>query len=147
MIKTPSLFYCAFVIVFSMDASAKGEPVQAPRDLKKILSQVQTQYDRIQDFSGRFTQVFHHRVLKRKDTSEGNVKFKKPGFMRWNYSKPSNKAFIVDGKSLWIYQPDDKLAMVDRCFKQDTLTASLSFLWGGGYFMGCLWFLLSTSAA
>lgn len=111
---------------------AEGVAKTEKRDLDKVLSNIQSQYDKIRDFSAHFKQIFHHKILKRKEESEGNVKFKKPGFMRWNYLKPSNKSFIVDGKSLWIYQPEDKLAMVDRCFKQDTLTASLSFLWGGG---------------
>jgi outer membrane lipoprotein carrier protein len=102
------------------------------QDIKKTIEKLQAQVDKIEDFSASFTQIFRHKILRRDDSSEGTVKFKKPGLMRWDYAKPSVKSFIVDGKALWIHQPNDKLAMVDHCFKQDTLTASLSFLWGGG---------------
>lgn len=102
-------------------------------DLKPTVQKIQANFDKTEDFAARFTQVFHHKSPALSDiSSEGTVKFKKPGLMRWDYTKPSKKSFIVDGKSLWVHQPDDKLAMVDKCFKQDTLTASLSFLWGGG---------------
>lgn len=104
----------------------------AKPDIKKDVEKLQAQVDKIKFFSAEFKQTFRHKILKKDDTSEGTVKFKAPGFMRWDYTKPSAKSFIVDGKKLWIHQPKDKLAMVDHCFKQDSLTASLSFLWGGG---------------
>lgn len=113
------------------DSTAK-KPEKKQPDLKAILAAIQSHYDKVKDFSAEFTQEFHHKVLKKKDSSKGNVKFRKPGLMRWDYVQPSEKSFVVDGKSLWIYQPKDKSVMVDRCFKQDTLTASLSFLWGEG---------------
>ena len=50
--------------------------------------------------------------------------------MRWDYLKPSQKSFMINGKSLWLYQKKDKVAQIDRCFKQDALTSSISFLWG-----------------
>jgi outer membrane lipoprotein carrier protein len=112
-------------------APAKTDTQKKP-DLKQTLEKLQAQFDKTEDFSAQFTQKFHHKVLKTDSSSEGNVKFKKPGLMRWDYSKPSTKSFIVDGKSLWVHQPEDKLVMVNKCFKQDTLTASLSFLWGAG---------------
>jgi outer membrane lipoprotein carrier protein len=52
--------------------------------------------------------------------------------MRWDYLKPNPKSFIVDGKSLFIYQPENKSALVNPCFQQDGLTASVAFLWGNG---------------
>ena len=130
MKNTLTLLVLALVFALQSNVSKAENKVQT-RDLQKILAATQVEYDKIQDFSANFKQIYHHKVLKL-EPSLGNVIFKKPGLMRWNYLKPSKKSFIVDGKALWIYQPDDNLAMVDRCFKQDTLTASLSFLWGGG---------------
>ena len=52
--------------------------------------------------------------MKRKTNSSGEVTFKKPGRMRWDYEKPDKSSYITDGGVLWLYEPDDKQA-----FKQD----------------------------
>lgn len=101
-------------------------------NLKTVLQNLQKNYNKTTSFSADFTQTFRQAVLNKSDTSFGSVKYKKPGLMRWDYKKPKEKSFIIDGKSLWIYQPLDKLAMVDRCFKADGLSTSISFLWGLG---------------
>ena len=69
--------------------------------------------------------------MGRKTSSSGEVMFKKPGRMRWDYEKPDKSSYITDGNVLWLYEPDDKQA-----FKQDLkssqLPAALAFLTGKG---------------
>lgn len=113
------------------EAPAKEAPALDPA-LQKTVDELQRTYEGTKDFEAKFTQRFTYTLLRRTQESRGTVRFKKPGLMRWDYLEPSKKAFIVDGKSLWIYQSEDKTAMVNRCFKQDGLTASVSFLWGAG---------------
>lgn len=130
-------FATFLLIIATAQTPALAQPkkttvvAQKPQ-LKQTIEKIQAQFDKVEDFSAQFTQLYHDKVLKNDVSSEGSVKFKKPGLMRWDYTKPTPKSFIVDGKSLWVHQPNDKMAMVDKCFKQDTLTASLSFLWGSG---------------
>ncbi|HEY4223357.1 MAG TPA: outer membrane lipoprotein chaperone LolA, partial [Myxococcota bacterium] len=93
---------------------------------------IQKTYDGTTDFSGDFTQKYTYTLLRRTQESSGSVKFKKPGLMRWDYTTPQPKNFVVDGKSLWVYQSADKNAFVNACFQQDGLTASVAFLWGQG---------------
>jgi outer membrane lipoprotein carrier protein len=100
--------------------------------LDKVLGALQKTYEGTGDFSAGFTQKFTYTLLRRTQTSKGQVRFKKPGLMRWDYKSPTEKSFIVDGKKLWVNQPEDKNVLVDHCFKQDGLTASVSFLWGSG---------------
>ncbi len=102
------------------------------QQLTTLLGQLQKTYATTSSFSAKFSQKYHHRVLGRTEESKGQVRFKKPGLMRWDYQSPSEKAFIIDGKALWISQPSDKQVFVDRCFKQDGLSASVAFLWGQG---------------
>jgi len=70
-------------------------------------------------------------ALGRKTNSAGEVTFKKPGRMRWDYEKPEKSSYVTDGGVLWLYEPDDKQA-----FKQDLkssqLPAALAFLTGQG---------------
>jgi outer membrane lipoprotein carrier protein len=37
----------------------------------------------------------------------GNVYFRRPGQMRWEYDSPEKKLFLVDGKTTWFYVPYD----------------------------------------
>jgi outer membrane lipoprotein carrier protein len=100
--------------------------------LDAVVDTLQKTYEGTRDFKGRFTQKFTYTMLRRTQESTGTVSFEKPGRMRWDYDKPAAKSFIVDGKALWIVQPEDKVAFVNACFQQDGLTASVAFLWGDG---------------
>lgn len=37
----------------------------------------------------------------------GNVFFRRPGQMRWEYESPEKKLFVSDGKTVWFYVPYD----------------------------------------
>ena len=100
--------------------------------LDKILAGLQNAYENTSTFSANFSQSYTNSLLKKTDKSTGHVSFQKPGKMRWDYTKPEVKSFLISENTLWIHQPKDHLAMVNRCFKQDSLTTSISFLWGAG---------------
>ena len=104
----------------------------APRmEVKAVVAEVQKRYDSAADFRARFTQTLTSAAMGRKTSSSGEVMFKKPGRMRWDYEKPDKSSYISDGNVLWLYEPDDKQA-----FKQDLrasqLPAALAFLTGKG---------------
>jgi outer membrane lipoprotein carrier protein len=40
----------------------------------------------------------------------GTVYFSRPGRMRWEYTSPETKLFLVDGKNVWFYVPADHTA-------------------------------------
>jgi len=104
--------------------------------LDAVVDAIQKTYEGTREFRGKFTQKFTYTMLRRTQESKGTVTFEKPGRMRWDYAasdgKSTEKSFIVDGKSLWLVQPRDKVAFVNACFQQDGLTASVAFLWGEG---------------
>mgnify|MGYP001199124416 CR=1 FL=1 len=100
--------------------------------LTAVLDGLQKTYENTSTFDAQFEQAYTYALLKKNNKSSGRVSFQKPGQMRWDYNKPEVKSFIISEDSLWIHQPGDHLAMVNRCFKQDGLTTSISFLWGAG---------------
>jgi len=106
-------------------------PAAARLDVKTVVAEVQKRYDSATDFRARFTQTLNSAALARKTNSSGEVMFKKPGRMRWDYEKPDKSSYITDGGVLWLYEPEDKQA-----FKQDLkgsqLPAALAFLTGKG---------------
>jgi outer membrane lipoprotein carrier protein len=57
--------------------------------------------------------IFYERYSDGKGTGEaesGTVYFSRPGRMRWEYESPEKKLFIVDGKNVWFYIPEDHTA-------------------------------------
>jgi outer membrane lipoprotein carrier protein len=40
----------------------------------------------------------------------GTVYFSRPGRMRWDYTSPEKKLFLVDGKQVWFYVPAERTA-------------------------------------
>jgi outer membrane lipoprotein carrier protein len=63
-------------------------------------------------------------------TESGTLLLAKPGRMRWDYSSPQGKIFLLDGKFAWFYTQGD--AQVERIpAKQlDDLRSPLRFLLG-----------------
>jgi len=117
----------AFVFIFCFASFLLAKP-----DLQKVISEIQKTYDKTTNFQANFTQKYTQKVLRRTDESQGKINLQKPGKLRWDYTKPNEKLFVISGETLYAYQPQDKQAYVDKCFKQDALTASIAFLWGQG---------------
>jgi outer membrane lipoprotein carrier protein len=100
-------------------------------DVKAVVAEVQKRYDGATDFRARFTQTMTSSTMGRKTNSAGEVMFKKPGRMRWDYEKPEKSSYITDGGVLWLYEPDDKQAFKQK-LESSQLPAALSFLTGKG---------------
>src|SRR3954447_16025575 len=110
---------------------APGPPPGARLDVKAVVAEVQKRYDGAADFRARFTQTLTSASMGRKTNSSGEVTFKKPGRMRWDYEKPEKSSYVTDGGVLWLYEPDDKQAFKQK-LESSQLPAALSFLTGKG---------------
>jgi len=64
------------------------------------------------DFSADFSQESTLAALDIRDTAAGRVWIKHPGRMRWEYATPETHAIITDGKTLWIYRPEDRQVII-----------------------------------
>lgn len=125
--------YLLTSIIFLFTAVLQAAPVPQPvLDLNKVIANVQKNYDKTTSFQANFKQKYTSRVLRKTSESQGSFSFQKPGNLRWDYSKPTKKTFIVSRDKMYLYQPEDKVAYFNKCFKEDSLTASIAFLWGQG---------------
>ena len=120
-------------IVIAMAQAPGPAPAAAgaKTDVKVVVAEVQKRYDAAADFRARFTQTLTSQALGRKTSSAGEVMFKKPGRMRWDYEKPDKSSYVTDGGVLWLYEPDDKQAFKQK-LETSQLPAALSFLTGKG---------------
>ena len=124
----------AFVLLLAAgDAgpAVAAKPAEARMELPTVIARMQSRYDQAKDFQARFTQHYSRAVMGRVTVSSGQVTFKKPGRMRWDYLQPEPRMFLSTGQFLWLYEPTEKQA-----FKQDLKTsqlpAALAFLMGKG---------------
>src|SRR5215471_9881004 len=97
----------------------------------EIVDKMQKFYERTQDFKAEFRQIQFEKVFGRKRVYDGSVKFKKPGKMRWDYKTPEKKLFVSDGKTLWLYEPEDNQAF-KQSLTESALPTAVTFLSGQG---------------
>lgn len=104
-----------------------------PKDHARALAQrIQRFYAHTRDFSASFAQHYTYLAMGRVEDSSGSVQVKKPGAVRWDYQKPDKRTLFVEGRTLWIWRPEDQEAQVKRDFGGDQLSSAFTFLWGKG---------------
>src|SRR5688572_23336860 len=105
------------------------QPAQSAEALAKALQQ---RYERIRDFTADFTQVYRGGTLRTQAREQGTVSVRKPGMMRWTYTKPDKKEFVSDGRKLYMYYPSDKQVFVSDVPADDQASTGAMFLAGRG---------------
>jgi len=103
----------------------------APLNPDQFAARVQQRYDTIRDFEADFVQAYEGGVLRTRTTERGTVAIKRPGRMRWVYTKPERKEFVSDGTRVYSYLPADKQVIVSP-MPSGTTTPAL-FLTGKGH--------------
>jgi outer membrane lipoprotein carrier protein len=105
-------------LVFGMAMAGHGADVSAETADATDQLAVEEIMDRLvqrfgaADFSADFSQESTLAALDIRDTATGRVWIKHPGRMRWEYATPETHAIITDGKTLWIYRPEDRQVII-----------------------------------
>jgi outer membrane lipoprotein carrier protein len=105
--------------------SSRIEP--HPPSIEEVLETLGNRFNAA-DFSASFTQESTLKAMDITDTAKGKVWFKHPGMMRWAYETPEQYAIITNGKTLWIYRPEDKQVMVGDAMSYFSNGKGASFL-------------------
>jgi outer membrane lipoprotein carrier protein len=95
---------------------------------QQLAQRVDKYYNGLHSLRTAFTESFHGMGIDREES--GTLLLRKPGKMRWSYSRPAGKVFVLDGKYAWFYSPGD--AQVERVSsgQLDDLRSPLRFLLG-----------------
>lgn len=103
------------------------------QDLIRTADAIQKQYEKTKSATFDFEQSYQHPFLPMNEKSKGKVFFKAKN-MLWQYNEPENrkKEFYIQGKKFTYHLVSDKQAFFHNCFEKDTLSASITFLWGQG---------------
>jgi outer membrane lipoprotein carrier protein len=101
-------------------------------DLKDLIPAVQASYETFNVLTASFTQESYYLGLNKNLQSKGKIFFKKPGKMDWEYIYPEEQKFIVDGKTLWFFQPDLNQVTIGDFENAFVTSLPVSFLLGIG---------------
>lgn len=115
-------------------ALAVAAPLAQPsrESAEQLASRIQARYDTIRDFEADFVQTYQGGLLRAKTSEQGTVAIKRPGRMRWVYSKPERKEFVSNGERIYSYIPSDKQVIVSPMPTGEQTTPAL-FLTGRGH--------------
>jgi len=95
---------------------------------QEIAQRVDRHYDSLRSLRAGFTESYTGMGLTRNES--GTLLLAKPGKMRWDYSSPAGKVFLLDGKYGWFYTPGDPQVQRIPAKDLDDLRSPLRFLLG-----------------
>lgn len=128
MLEIVRLIVALLICLASLSVSAQSNTA-SPDALARAL---QDRYRGIGDFSADFVQTYRGGALKTTTTESGRVVVKKPGKMRWVYTRPERKEVISDGSKSYLYLPADKQVLVSNVPADDRASTPALFLAGKG---------------
>jgi len=102
--------------------------VLAAQDNDVIVRKVDDHYNRLSSLRAHYEERYSGMGMERAE--DGTLLLKKPGRMRWSYSAPVGKVFVLDGKFAWFYTPGDAQATRVPAKELDDLRSPLRFLLG-----------------
>ncbi|HUY81909.1 MAG TPA: outer membrane lipoprotein chaperone LolA [Acidobacteriaceae bacterium] len=93
-----------------------------------LAKRIDKHYDSLHSLEVNFTQLYEGMGMNRRES--GVLLLKKPGRMRWTYSRPAGKLFLLDGHYGYFYTPGDSTAQRVPAKQIDDLRSPLRFLLG-----------------
>jgi outer membrane lipoprotein carrier protein len=122
-----------FLLVGMVALSALGElraqaGSGAAPNAAQMAARVDRHYNALQSLEVHFVQSYTGMGMNRKEA--GVLLLKKPGKMRWTYTDPDGKLFVLDGKDGYFYSPGATEAQKVDEKKLDDLQSPLRFLLG-----------------
>jgi len=109
-------------VVFSTTVSA-----QAP-SAHDLAGRVNRHYNQLHSLKAGFSETYEGLGINR--TESGTLLLLKPGRMRWDYSQPAGKLFLLDGKYAWFYSHGDPQVQRVQAKQLDDFRSPLRFLLG-----------------
>jgi outer membrane lipoprotein carrier protein len=119
-----------FILLFPLLLYSFNLRAKESYNLDSILNQIQSKYDKVNDFSSKFTQEATVRALNKVQSANGEVWFKKPGKMRWNYYRPTKDEIVSDGSTLWFYN-EEQNQVIESTLRETVDTPNTTTLLSG----------------
>jgi outer membrane lipoprotein carrier protein len=93
-----------------------------------LAQRVDRHYNQLHSLKAGFAESYTGLGIRR--TESGTMLLLKPGRMKWEYSQPAGKIFLLDGKYAWFYSRGDSQVQRIPANKLDDMRSPLRFLLG-----------------
>jgi outer membrane lipoprotein carrier protein len=117
----------AALLSASLTAQAPSLPAKEP-SAHELAQRVDRHYNQLHSIKAGFTESYEGLGMHR--TESGTLLLLKPGRMKWDYSFPAGKLFLLDGKYAWFYSRGDPQIQRIAAKELDDLRSPLRFLLG-----------------
>ncbi|MGA9585147.1 MAG: outer membrane lipoprotein chaperone LolA [Terracidiphilus sp.] len=117
-----NLLFLALVVLSSFASEA-----QQP-NAHNLAERVDHHYNQLHSLKAQFTEDYEG--MGRSRIESGTLLLLKPGRMRWDYTSPAGKLFLLDGKFAWFYSKGDPQVQRIDAKQLDDLRSPLRFLLG-----------------
>jgi outer membrane lipoprotein carrier protein len=121
-------FLIGAAVVLPVLGTAVAAEAQSPVSPAAIAGRVDRHYNALHSLEVHFIQNYEGMGMHRHEA--GVLLLKKPGRMRWTYTEPDGKLFILDGHDGFFYSPGDTEAQKVPEKQLDDLRSPLQFLLG-----------------
>jgi outer membrane lipoprotein carrier protein len=119
------LFVVVVVLSGGLSAQAQASSALSPLQLAR---RVDRHYDSLHSLKAGFSESYAGLGTNRVES--GILLLSKPGRMKWEYSSPPGKLFLIDGKYAWYYTQGDPQVQRIPAKEMDDLRSPLRFLLG-----------------
>ncbi len=117
-----------FLVAALLFAAGRAGAQQTPLTAQALAARVDRHYDQLHSLKTGFTENYAGLGVER--TESGTLLLRKPGRMKWDYSSPAGKIFLLDGKYAYFYSKGDAQVQRIAAKELDDLRSPLRFLLG-----------------
>ena len=96
---------CLLLCLALPSSSAASPPISK---LDQVVRTLERHYNRLRTLKANFVQIYKTDERAPSREEAGILYLKKPGKMRWEYTRPEVKLFLSDGKKIFFYVPQDR---------------------------------------
>lgn len=124
LLLAPLFLLAPFFLVTLFSGFAQAQTLS----LHTLADRIDHHYNSLRSLQVNFTQTYEGMGMNRRES--GTLLLKKPGHMRWTYSNPAGKLFILDGHYAYFYSPGDTTAQRVPAKELNDLRSPLRLLLG-----------------
>ena len=122
-----SLLLAAALFASGLYAQKPAKPAKDSR-VHDLARRVDDHYNKLRSLKAGFAESYQGLGMRRSES--GTLLLLKPGRMRWDYTSPAGKLFLLDGKYAWSYSRGDAQVQRIPAKQLDDLRSPLRFLLG-----------------
>jgi outer membrane lipoprotein carrier protein len=98
----------------------------------EIAEGIQRHYSQVRDLQADFRQETTLPMMSRVNEARGRISLKIPGRLRWDYLEGQKKTVVINGDTMWFYEPQDRQVTVTDLARVPNSQDLLTFLTGVG---------------